>query len=241
MEDTPLTWTIVKLAMIGSTQTVAREYLASGHGAGTVIVAEGQTHGEGRRGRSWHSPEGGLYLTALLKPIGDVGLIPLLGGVVIAEAIHDMFDIGVGLKWPNDVLMGGKKVGGVLVESGWSREKARHALMGIGVNLNNPVPDWLPEATSLSKELGERVDVDAFLHRLLGTLDRHLLLMESDPRHIISAWRASSLTLGRVVDVTDGSGEMISGLALDIDSDGALLVDCKCEVKRVVSGILDLR
>ncbi|GAG25193.1 unnamed protein product, partial [marine sediment metagenome] len=80
MEDTPLTWTIVKLAMIGSTQTVAREYLASGHGAGTVIVAEGQTHGEGRRGRSWHSPEGGLYLTALLKPIGDVGLIPLLGG-----------------------------------------------------------------------------------------------------------------------------------------------------------------
>ena len=236
-----MTRTVVKLGMIDSTQTVAREYLASGYGAGTVIVAKSQTQGKGRRGGSWYSPEGGLYITVVLKPAKVVSLIPLLGGVVVAEAIRDTADIGVGLKWPNDILISRKKVGGVIAESGWSKEEASHTLLGIGVNLNNSIPDWLPEATSLSKELGERVDVDAFLHRLLGTLDRHLLLMESNPGHIVSSWRESSLTLGRIVDVKNGSCEMVSGLALDVDSDGALLVDCRGEIKRVISGILDVR
>jgi BirA family biotin operon repressor/biotin-[acetyl-CoA-carboxylase] ligase len=234
-------WTIVRLGIVGSTQTVAKEHLATGQGAGIVIVAEGQTDGRGRRNRSWHSPDGGLYMTVLLKPVGEVRLIPLLGGVVVAEAIRATAGLGVGLKWPNDVLIGGKKVGGVLAESGWSNEEVRHVLLGMGVNLNNPVPDWLPDATSLSKELGEMVDIDAFLHRLLETLDLYLLRMESDPELILSSWRESSLTLGKMVCVTDRSGETVSGFAVDVDQDGSLIVDCGGEIKRVVSGVLEFR
>jgi BirA family biotin operon repressor/biotin-[acetyl-CoA-carboxylase] ligase len=225
-----LPWKVIKLGLIGSTQAAAREYLASGHGAGTVIVAAGQTDGRGRRGRSWHSPEGGLYLTASLRPVGEVGLVPLMGGVAVAQTIREMANINAALKWPNDVLIGGKKVGGILAESGWAGGKMKHVLLGVGVNLNNPVPDWLPDATSLTKELGEMVDVDAFLHR-----------MESDPELILSSWRESSLTLGKMVCVTDRSGEMVSGFAVDVDPDGSLIVDCGSEIKRVVSGVLEFR
>lgn len=241
LEGPALPWKVIKLGLIGSTQAAAREYLASGHGAGTVIVAAGQTDGRGRRGRSWHSPEGGLYLTASLRPFGEVGLVPLMGGVAVAQTIREMASIDAALKWPNDVLIGGKKVGGVLAESGWAGDKIKHVLLGVGVNLNNPAPHWLPDATSLSKELGDMVDVDAFLHRLLETLDLYLLRMESDPELILSSWRELSLTLGKMVCVTDRSGDMVSGFAVDVDQDGSLIVDCGGEIKRVVSGVLEFR
>jgi BirA family biotin operon repressor/biotin-[acetyl-CoA-carboxylase] ligase len=241
LEDPALPWKVIKLGLIGSTQAAAREYLASGYGAGTVIVAEGQTDGRGRRGQSWHSPEGGLYLTASLRPVGEIGLVPLMGGVAVAQVIRELANIDVTLKWPNDVLIVGKKVGGILAESGWAGGKVKHVLLGLGVNLNNPVPDWLPDATSLTKEIGEMVDVDVFLHRLLETLDLYLLRMESDPGLILSAWRESSLTLGKMVSVTDRLGEMVSGFAVDVDLDGSLIVDCGSEIKRMVSGVMEFR
>jgi BirA family biotin operon repressor/biotin-[acetyl-CoA-carboxylase] ligase len=241
LEGLALPWKVIKLGLIGSTQAAAKEYIASGHGAGTVIVAEGQTDGRGRRGRIWHSPEGGLYLTASLRPVGEVGLVPLMGGVAVAQTIREIANIDATLKWPNDVLIVGKKVGGILAESRWAGGKMKHVLIGVGVNLNNPVPDWLPDATSLTKELGDMVDVDAFLHRLLEKLDLYLLRMESDPELILSSWRESSLTLGKMVCVTDRSGEMVSGLAVDVDKDGSLLVDCGGMIKRVISGVLEFR
>lgn len=234
-------WKVINLGLIGSTQEKAREYLASGHGAGTVIVAAGQTGGRGRRGRSWHSPEGGLYMTALLRPVGEVGLVPLMGGVAVAQTIRTIANVDAALKWPNDVLIGGKKVGGVLVESGWAGGKMNHVLLGVGVNLNNPAPDWLPEATSLSEELGRLFDVESFLDILLETLDRYIPFLESRPELIISSWKEMSQTLGRMVEVTDEDSEVISGLAVGVDPDGALLVDCGGTIRRVVAGVLELR
>jgi BirA family biotin operon repressor/biotin-[acetyl-CoA-carboxylase] ligase len=236
-----LPWKVIKLGLIGSTQEKGREYLASGHGAGTVIVAAGQTDGRGRRGRSWYSPEGGLYMTALLRPVGEVGLVPLMGGVAVAETIRAMTNIDAALKWPNDVLIGGRKVGGVLAESGWAVGKMNHVLLGVGVNLNNPSPDWLPEATSLSEELGWFVDVDSFLDVLLDTLDRFIPYLESRPELILSSWREMSQTIGRMVEVTDEDGVLVSGLAMGVDPDGALLVDCGGTTRRVVTGVLELR
>lgn len=241
LEGPALPWKVIKLGLIGSTQEKAREYLASGHGAGTVIVAAGQTDGRGRRGRSWHSLEGGLYMTALLRPVGEVGLVPLVGGVAVAEAIREMAKIDAALKWPNDVLIGGRKVGGVLAESGWAGGKINHVLLGVGVNLNNPTPDWLPEATSLYKELGRVFDVESFLDILLETLDRYIPYLESRPELILSSWKVMSQTLGRIVEVIDEDGEVISGLAVDVDPDGALLVDCRSTIRRVVAGVLELR
>ena len=241
LEGPALPWKVIKLGLIGSTQATAREYLACGHGAGTVIVAAGQTDGRGRRGRSWHSPEGGLYMTASLRPVGAVGLVPLMGGVAVAETIREMANIDAALKWPNDILIRGKKVGGVLAESGWARGKIKHVLLGVGVNLNNPPPDWLPEATSLSEELGRFVDVDSFLDILLETLDRYIPYLESRPELILSSWKEMSQTLGRMVEVTDVDGEAISGLAVDVAPDGSLLVESGGMIRHVVSGVLELR
>ena len=180
-------------------------------------------------------------MTASLRPVGEVGLVPLMGGVAVAETIREMTNIDVGLKWPNDILIRGKKVGGVLAESGWARGKIKHVLLGVGVNLNNPAPDWLPEATSLSEELGRFVDVDSFLDILLETLDRYIPYLESRPELILSSWKEMSQTLDRMVEVTDEDGEVVSGLAVGVDPDGALLVDCGGTIRRVVAGVLELR
>ena len=180
-------------------------------------------------------------MTALLRPVGEVGLVPLMGGVAVAQTIRTIANVDAALKWPNDVLIGGKKVGGVLVESGWAGGKMNHVLLGVGVNLNNPAPDWLPEATSLSEELGRLFDVESFLDILLETLDRYIPFLESRPELIISSWKEMSQTLGRMVEVTDEDSEVISGLAVGVDPDGALLVDCGGTIRRVVAGVLELR
>ncbi len=180
-------------------------------------------------------------MTASLRPVGEVGLVPLMGGVAVAETIREMTNIDVRLKWPNDILIRGKKVGGVLSESGWAGRKTNHVLLGVGVNLNNPAPDWLPEATSLSEELGRLVDVDSFLDILLETLDRYIPYLESRPELILSSWKEMSQTLGRMVEVTDVDGEAISGLAVDVAPDGSLLVESGGMIRHVVSGVLELR
>ena len=111
----------------------------------------------------------------------------------------------------------------------------------MGVNLNNPAPHWLPEATSLSEELGRLVDVDSFLDILLETLDRYIPYLESRPELILSSWKEMSQTLGRMVEVTDVDGEAISGLAVDVAPDGSLLVESGGMIRQVVSGVLELR
>jgi BirA family biotin operon repressor/biotin-[acetyl-CoA-carboxylase] ligase len=236
-----LQWKIIKLNEISSTQTAARKYIADDNGAGIVVLARVQTSGIGRRGQVWYSPEGGLYMTALLNPIGELGLIPLLGGVVVAEAIRTKIDVNVGLKWPNDIVLDGKKIGGILVESGWFNGRIKYILLGIGVNLNNHIPEWLPEATSLIKITGNAIDIDKFAHEILTILDHYLPYLESDPETIITSWSECSITLNRKVEITDNSGEKVSGLAVGISSDGSLLVDSGYVIKRVVTGVLQFR
>lgn len=234
-------WNIVRLGRVASTQKVARDYALSGQAAGMVIVAETQTEGRGRHGRKWHSPEGGLYLTAVLKPVGRAGLVPLLAGVAVAEAIKAVTGIEAGLKWPNDILIGGRKVGGVIVDSGWFRGEVRFILLGIGVNVNNPLPEALPEATSLSLELGKEIDVDRFMHDLIERLDHNLTNLDTDPDGMLQSWRRLAQTLGKRVEVTDCSGEVVRGLAVDVDQDGALILENREGRRRVVSGLLDGR
>lgn len=180
-------------------------------------------------------------MTAVLRPVGGVGLIPLMAGVAVAETI--IVDLGVEarLKWPNDVLVGGRKVGGILAETAWSQGEARHTLLGIGVNLNNQLPPDLPEATTLLAELGEEVDIEQFLYDLLERLGQRFRLLERKPSRILDAWRALSSTLGRRVEVVVDSGEKIQGVAVDIDQDGVLLLDTGCGRRGIVSGSLKER
>lgn len=231
-------WKITRLGKVPSTQAAARALAESGSAEGTVIVAEAQTDGRGRGGRRWHSTPGGLYMTAVLRPRSAAGLVPLMAGVAVAETVGATVGIDARLKWPNDILVDGRKVGGILTESAWSGGEVRYILLGIGVNLNNPLPPTLSEATTLSNELGESLDVNQFLDELLKRLEGHLRLLEAEPGEILEAWRGRSATLGRHVEVVVDSGETVHGVALDIDQDGALILETGGERRRVVSGSL---
>lgn len=228
-----MNWNIVRLCKVDSTQKVASEYASSSESPGFVFVAEAQTEGRGSHGRRWCSPKGGLYMTVVLRSSEGIGLIPIIAGVVVAETIEAFTGLETKLKWPNDILVGERKVGGVIAESGWSQGEARFTLLGIGVNVNNPLPPDLREATSLSTELGEDLDIDSFMQALLRRLDRHLRLLELDPDAILGSWRALTQTLGTWTEVADISGKTVRGLAVDIDRDGALILETERGMRKV--------
>ena len=229
-------WEILRVGRVNSTQDTARAHAESGAGAGTVIVADTQSEGRGRRGRGWDSPPGGLYMTALLEAGPHANLLPLVTGVAVAEAMRDGFGVEAAIKWPNDVLIGGRKVGGILVDADWSGDERGVILLGVGVNLNNAVPASLDEATSLSEEAGEEIDVDAFLESLLERLDGIMATLEADPGEALARWEGLSETLGRRIVIKDPSGNILEGLAESIDDDGALVLDCGGRSVRVLSG-----
>ena len=116
-------WKVLRLRNVTSTQDTARAHVESGGRAGTVIVADTQSEGRGRQGRSWESSLGGLYMTALLEAGPHVNLMPLVAGVAVVETIRDGFGVEAMLKWPNDMLIGGRKVGGVLLDADWSGDE----------------------------------------------------------------------------------------------------------------------
>jgi BirA family biotin operon repressor/biotin-[acetyl-CoA-carboxylase] ligase len=177
-------------------------------------------------------------MTAMLEARPHANLMPLVAGVAVAETMRDDFGVEAVLKWPNDVLIGGRKVGGVLVDADWSGDEHGVILLGVGVNLNNAIPESLGEATSLSEEAGEEVDVDAFLDGLLESLDGLLLTLEDDPGGVLARWERLSETLGRRIVVKDSSGNILEGVAESIDYDGALKLDCGGRSVRVLSGTL---
>lgn len=231
-----MNWRVLRFGEVASTQEVAREHAVPDGREWLVVVAETQSVGRGSRGREWQSRSGGLYMTVVLKPGRHIGLVPLLAGVAISEAISEVAGFEAQLKWPNDVLLHGKKVGGILVESVWSGGTLRFILLGVGVNVNNDLPDALPEATSLSKELGWEVGLDPLMNSILKSLERHFDDLPLDPELILRSWKKRNQTLGRRVVVTDRSGEPIEGIATDVDREGALLVETDRGLRRVLSG-----
>jgi BirA family transcriptional regulator, biotin operon repressor / biotin---[acetyl-CoA-carboxylase] ligase len=174
---------------------------------GSVVVADHQTAGRGRHGRTWDAPSGsGLFVTFVLE---SFPVIVFAAGVAAAEACGG----GVQLKWPNDLILRERKLGGILAEI-----RNEHALVGIGINLT-----WAPAGAA---KLGE--DRDALLDRLMPLMKRWT---ETEPAAIMQRWRELSWTLGQTVRVELG-GEVIEGLAEDVAVDGALLVGGR----RVIAG-----
>ena len=231
-----MNWRVLRFGEVSSTQEVAREHAVPDGREWLVVVAETQSAGRGSRGREWESRSGGLYMTVAVKPEGHQGLVPLLAGVVVSEAITEVAGVETQLKWPNDVLLHGKKVGGILSESEWSGGALRFILLGVGVNVNNVLPDTLPAATSLSKELGREVDLDQLMHSILRRIERNFDKLHLDPELVLCSWKERGQTLGRHVVVTDRSGEVIEGMATDVDREGALLVETDHGLRKVLSG-----
>lgn len=233
---------------VGSTNDVAKELADEGALHGEVVIAERQSAGRGRRGRSWSSPpRKNLYLSVVLRPDLPPARAPevtLLAAVAVCQAVRRAGVASAAIKWPNDVLASGRKLAGVLTEMAAEVERVQWLVVGIGVNVNaaaDDFPDELRElATSLLIERGDPVPRALFAAALLTALeewlDRHAAEGFAPVR---AAWREMSDTLGREVRVRVGSADLV-GLAEDVDETGALLVRTASGLERVVAGDVEM-
>lgn len=227
---------VVRLGTVGSTQTEAFALAARGAPDGTVVVADHQRAGRGRRGRSWLDAAGqSLLVSIVVRPRLAPPRLPLLSyaaAVAVAEALAGA-GLAARLKWPNDVLVGGRKIAGILLETRGPGPVA--TVVGIGINVGrDAVPPGLADrATSVEAE-GGAADREALLRGLLGAFDAWRRRLEAegfDPVRV--RWLALSDTVGRQVAV-DGA----RGTAVDLDADGALVLEAAGARRRVVAGEL---
>ena len=214
------------LAEATSTNAVLAERARAGALEGTVVVAEHQTAGRGRLDRTWETPaRSALTCSVLLRPnlpAASWPWIPLLTGYAVQAALADRLP-DIGLKWPNDVLVEERKLGGILVER-VDTPTGPAAIVGIGINVSQTL-DELPVAlaTSLALELPQAPDRTEVLAQLLGSLDGLLPLLE-DTTALRAAYADACTTLGREVRVDLPAGEVLTGTAVDIDAQGRLVV-----------------
>lgn len=212
---------------VSSTMDVARQAALDGDEDGLVVVAEEQTAGRGRLQRRWVTPPGSsILMTILLRPSAELApRLTLIAALALAEAIEEVTGLPVDMKWPNDVLIRGKKACGILVESEFDGETPRYSLLGIGVNVNFD-PAELPEAiyppTTLNHELGREVDRLLLLRAILQRLDSYLDDVALGTP-VQEAWRKRLVTLGQRVKVTQGEA-VEEGLAVDVGENGELVV-----------------
>ncbi len=236
------------LARVDSTQRVARDLARSGAAEGTAVVAEEQTAGRGRLGRSWHSPPGdNLYCSVVLRPPrapAEVPQIALVAGLAVAAAVEETVGRRPAIKWPNDVLLDGKKVAGILTEMESEIERVHHVIAGIGVNLNTRrFPRELSaKASSLRLLTGRPVDRAMFTARLLAALEaRYGRYLSVGFTSVRTEWESYSCLTGTEVRVQGPGGE-VAGRVLGLDDDGALrLRGADGRVARIVAGEVTLR
>jgi BirA family biotin operon repressor/biotin-[acetyl-CoA-carboxylase] ligase len=225
---------------VASTQSVAFDLAERGAADRTVVLADHQTAGRGRRGRSWSDePGSSLLVSILLRPRLPLPRLPLLSyaaAVAVAEALEAVAGLRPSLKWPNDVLVRGRKIAGILLESRLS-PAAPTVVVGIGVNLTQRrfPPELEGHATSVALETGRAVERERALTALLGALDVWRSRLETDGfAPLRERWLTLSETIGRRVSV-DGRG----GLAVDVDLEGALLLQEGADLRRVLAGPIE--
>jgi BirA family biotin operon repressor/biotin-[acetyl-CoA-carboxylase] ligase len=209
---------------IGSTMDAARELAKKGAEEGTIVIAEAQTRGRGRLSREWLSPEGGIYFTIVLRPRISPAYAPrinLMASIAVAATIRKLFGLNAELKWPNDVLIAGKKVCGILAEMDAEMDVVNFVNVGIGINANTSIPQFEKAVTSLRDALGREISRKEFLSALIMEIERwQPLLMEAD---LLEEWKKLSATLNKDVRVMS-LGEEVIGQAIDIDATGALIL-----------------
>jgi BirA family biotin operon repressor/biotin-[acetyl-CoA-carboxylase] ligase len=219
----------VHLDETSSTNDEAMARGRAGAPTGLVVTADAQSRGRGRQGRAWQSPAGqNLYLSLLLRPDRPPAAIPpitLAAAVGVADALNQL-GVATSIKWPNDVLVHGRKIAGILTETSTRGDRLEHVVIGIGINVNQTdfPPDLAGIATSLCRELGREVDREAVLAGVLDGVGRATdAFLAGGVAAIASAWRARSSTLGTRISVVQ-DGRSVSGVAIDLDEQGALRV-----------------
>ena len=229
-------WTLVALDSVGSTNDEAARLADAGAPEGTVVWSRQQTGGRGRRGRQWASPPGNLYSSTILRPDCAAPRAAELG-FVAALAVADIVPPGrpLRVKWPNDVLVDGGKVAGILLESAIGQTgQVQHVVAGIGVNVG--FAPQLPEMRYRGAALGG--SVEAALEKLTAALAARLAEWRRDGFATVrAAWLAKAGPLGAEVDVKLGE-ELVHGRFAGLDREGALLLETAAGPRKIVSGEL---
>lgn len=234
--DPRMTGPILRFPVVTSTQAVAFELAANGAADRTVVVAETQTAGRGRRGRNWYdAPGDSLLASIVVRPrlaLRDLPKLSLTTAVAVDEALRTATAVAPRLKWPNDVLVGGRKIAGVLLESRIGEPSL--VVIGVGINLRQrSFPGALAEvATSVTLETGRAVTAETMLDALLAAFDAWRARLETEGfAPVRDRWLRVAETLGRTVDA-DGR----QAVAVDLDADGALVLRDCAGLHRVVAG-----
>jgi len=232
--------------IVSSTMDEAFQLALQGEKEGTVICAEKQTKGRGRMGRVWESPKSkGIYLSVILRPSlapSDIARLTLLAGVAVCEAINEVADVNAQIKWPNDVLIKGKKVAGILTELNAEMERVRFCIIGLGVNVNTPLGSVFKNATSLRIETQKKCSRVQLTQEILKKLDAwYIVLKKEGFSPIINRWKALSSTLGRNIHLKDQNND-VEGKAVDLDEYGGLMIKTKSGVvvKRMSGDVIEL-
>lgn len=239
---------VVYLESTQSTNEEAKKIAREGAEEGTIVVAEEQITGHGRLARGFYSPFAkGIWFSLILRPKFfpmEASKSTLLAAVGVCRGIRRMGLADAGIKWPNDILVHGKKLVGILTLMSASMEKIDYIIMGIGINTGikkNEFPeDFREGATSFLNE-GINVSRKDLLAAILGELEKEYSIAQNEGfDKVLDDWRALSVTLGQEVRVIFGD-DSYTGKAVDIDRDGCLLVNTGSEVKRVIAGDVSIR
>ncbi len=236
---------------IDSTQDQAMKMASDKKNDGAVIIAQKQTGGKGRAGRKWISPEGGIWVSVILRPEFDISvatLFPIASSLAVSYAMERCFKIKPELKWPNDVTLKGKKVAGILVDATLESNQIESLVLGVGINYNvdakqverelKSTPNFYGVATlrKFTKSKSQVRFVQIFLEELEKILE---LLNSKQIKKITTEWTKRSSTVGNNVKLETKEGK-ITGKAIRIDSDGALVISGKKKTRVLAGDIVHL-
>ncbi|MBX9568235.1 MAG: biotin--[acetyl-CoA-carboxylase] ligase [Candidatus Obscuribacterales bacterium] len=241
---------------IGSTNDRALELAKAGADEGVFVLARSQSGGRGRQGKSWISrPDSGIFMSILLRPTlppADIPLISLAAGVAVSEALENICSIKAGLKWVNDIVINGKKLGGILAEMHGSQTASAGKILlpavivGIGINLTNDresLPDDLKDkVTSVSEHSNIEPEPNAIVAEIINCLEgQYNSLLHAVPELVLEEWKRRSVTIGKHIRATAGDGN-VDGEAINITNSGALILKTETGDERILhAGEISIR
>lgn len=222
---------------VDSTNDIAMQWLREGAASGSVVIADEQRQGKGRKGRTWYTPPRvALAVSVILKPNPEnANRISMLGALAVFDLCASVGIENLGIKWPNDVQINGKKVSGILPEAAWDNGKLRGVVLGMGVNVRVKFEGELAQtATSLENEIDQSLDRVELIATLMERIDYWMERIGGDK--LFDTWKSRLNTLGQQVEVDD-----IAGQAQGVDAGGALLIGvADGSIKRVLAGDVSL-
>jgi BirA family biotin operon repressor/biotin-[acetyl-CoA-carboxylase] ligase len=228
---------------LSSTNLYARKLVDDGVDEGTIVVADVQHHGRGRKGRLWFSLAEGLWFSIILSPNippQQSMILTMVASISVAQAIREVTGLDPVIKWPNDVLINGKKVCGVLTEIDAEMDRIKYSIVGIGVNVNNKLSEGLyGKATTLMQELGFSVSKVELLRCILKHFDEnYMILSKGNHGFIRDNWVSMSNIVGKKVLVKEDKNT-IQGFVSEVDIDGCLILQTDSGIQRVYTGDIE--